>query len=184
MRLRREDHRQEPDADEAIFLSDRVVVRASRPGRIKTDLVVDLERPRSGEVDTTPRFGEIERRVLADIREETLEMMAPSGLSRHRADCEVPLPESPERTAAAFVTHAMDAGRRHPPLPLVGRGRGWGSCRTISPPMQRRSRSRRLGPGSRCITTPIRPLRGHLPREGEGRTSPMARLRYEPIAMR
>ena len=64
------------DVDEAIFLADRVVVLASRPGRVKSDLPIELERPRSFEVLTTPAFMEYKRRVLTDIREETLRLIA------------------------------------------------------------------------------------------------------------
>src|SRR3546814_673372 len=59
------------DVDEAIFLSDRVIVLSSRPGRVKTDLAIDLPRPRSYEIATTPEFAALKRRVLGDIREET-----------------------------------------------------------------------------------------------------------------
>jgi ABC-type nitrate/sulfonate/bicarbonate transport system ATPase subunit len=64
------------DVDEAIFLADRVVILASRPGRVKRDIVVDLPRPRAFDLVTDPRFMKIKREVLAEIREETLKVMA------------------------------------------------------------------------------------------------------------
>ncbi|MET3649052.1 ABC transporter ATP-binding protein [Phyllobacterium ifriqiyense] len=64
------------DVDEAIFLADRVVVLASRPGRIKKVMPIELERPRSFEVLTDPKFATYKREILADIREETLKLMA------------------------------------------------------------------------------------------------------------
>jgi ABC-type nitrate/sulfonate/bicarbonate transport system ATPase subunit len=64
------------DVDEAIFLADRVVVLASRPGRVKRDVAVDLPRPRAFDLLTDPRFMAIKREVLAAIREETLKVMA------------------------------------------------------------------------------------------------------------
>ena len=44
------------DVEEAIFLSDRVFVMTARPGRIKAEINVPLERPRSYEVKTTETF--------------------------------------------------------------------------------------------------------------------------------
>lgn len=67
------------DVDEALFLADRVVVMASRPGRIKTDVSVGFGRPRAYDIVTEPAFGEMKRHVLQDIREETLKVMALEG---------------------------------------------------------------------------------------------------------
>ena len=64
------------DVEEAIFLADRVIVLASRPGRLKRELKVDLERPRRYDVVTSPEFSSLKRGVLADIREETLKVMS------------------------------------------------------------------------------------------------------------
>src|SRR6185312_7638178 len=35
------------DLDEAIYLSDRVIVFTARPGRVKEDIRIDLPRPRT-----------------------------------------------------------------------------------------------------------------------------------------
>jgi len=67
------------DVEEAIFLADRVIVLASRPGRLKKDLKIDLERPRHFDVVTSPEFSNYKREILADIREETLKVMALDG---------------------------------------------------------------------------------------------------------
>lgn len=56
---------------EAVFLSDRVLVMTSRPGRILEDLEVDLPRPRTLETLNDARFGELAkhlRRVLYSTR--------------------------------------------------------------------------------------------------------------------
>ncbi|MHB1101769.1 MAG: ABC transporter ATP-binding protein [Devosia sp.] len=64
------------DVEEALFLADRVVVLASRPGRVKRIVPVELERPRRFDVVTSPEFSALKRQILADIREETLKVMA------------------------------------------------------------------------------------------------------------
>ncbi len=64
------------DVEEAIFLADRVIVLASRPGRVKKILPIAIERPRRFDVVTSPQFSAYKRKILADIREETLKVMA------------------------------------------------------------------------------------------------------------
>lgn len=46
---------------EAIFLSDRVLVMTSRPGRIQREIVIPLERPRHPDDLYTPRFLQLSR---------------------------------------------------------------------------------------------------------------------------
>ena len=46
--------------EEAVYLGDRVIVMAARPGRIRADVKIDLPRPRYGsDVKASPRFGEL-----------------------------------------------------------------------------------------------------------------------------
>ncbi len=45
--------------DEAVILSDRILVMKSRPGRVVEDVRIDLPRPRTLEMINTPYFGEI-----------------------------------------------------------------------------------------------------------------------------
>jgi len=52
------------DVDEAIFLSDRVVVLSPRPGRIRETFTVALPRPRGVDLLTAPDFVEIKRQIL------------------------------------------------------------------------------------------------------------------------
>jgi len=60
------------DIDEAVFLSDRVLVMTARPGKIKEDIRVGVERPRTFEILTTPEFFEYKSRLLEAVREESL----------------------------------------------------------------------------------------------------------------
>jgi NitT/TauT family transport system ATP-binding protein len=56
--------------DEAVYLSDRVVVMTSRPGRVKAILNVDIPRPRDLSVKRTPRFLELVDEIWKMIEEE------------------------------------------------------------------------------------------------------------------
>ena len=62
------------DLDEAIAMSDRVVVMSAGPAsRPIGEFVVDLERPRDvAEVRTTPRFIELHQAIWAVLRDEVL----------------------------------------------------------------------------------------------------------------
>ncbi len=62
------------DLDEAIALSDRVVVLSAGPGSHRIgEFTIDLERPRDvAEVRTTGRFVELHRAIWAVLREEVL----------------------------------------------------------------------------------------------------------------
>lgn len=63
------------DVEEAIFLADRVIVLASRPGRIKKDMAIEIGRPRTFDIVTDPAFSRYKKEILTDIREETLKVM-------------------------------------------------------------------------------------------------------------
>jgi NitT/TauT family transport system ATP-binding protein len=55
--------------DEAVYLSDRVVVMQARPGRIKEEVAIDLPRPRwEGDVKAEPRFAQLRSRLRESLR--------------------------------------------------------------------------------------------------------------------
>ncbi|MGD9000990.1 MAG: ABC transporter ATP-binding protein [Granulosicoccaceae bacterium] len=60
------------DIDEAVFLADRIVVMSASPGRIIEDIRVDISRPRSPDIITTPEYIEIKKHCLDVIRQESL----------------------------------------------------------------------------------------------------------------
>ena len=63
------------DIDEAIFMASRVAVFTARPGRIKTELAIELPHPRHYTVKTTPKFAEYKAVLTEAIREEALKAM-------------------------------------------------------------------------------------------------------------
>jgi NitT/TauT family transport system ATP-binding protein len=63
------------DIDEAILLGDRVHVMTARPGRIKERVEIDLARPRSVDLLTSPEFIAIKRRIMALIHDEAVRAM-------------------------------------------------------------------------------------------------------------
>ena len=55
--------------DEAIYLSDRVVVMQARPGRIKEEVTIDLPRPRwEGDIKADPRFAQLRAHLRDSLR--------------------------------------------------------------------------------------------------------------------
>jgi len=62
------------DVEEAVYLSDRVLVMSNQPGRIKTVVPVPLARPRPYDITATAEFLAVHRRVLASIREESIKI--------------------------------------------------------------------------------------------------------------
>ena len=63
------------DIDEAIFLSDRVYCMTARPGTIKAEIMVPLERPRQPSMRMSSEFLALRRGLMSLIREESLKAM-------------------------------------------------------------------------------------------------------------
>ena len=58
--------------DEAVLLSDRVVIMSPLPGRVKEIVPIDLPRPREA-ARVLPEFGRLRNHIWAAIRQETME---------------------------------------------------------------------------------------------------------------
>ena len=56
--------------DEAIYLSDRVMVMTKRPGRAKKIFKIPLPRPRDYEMRVTPEFNELKLRIWNELKDE------------------------------------------------------------------------------------------------------------------
>lgn len=70
------------DLDEAVLLSDRIVVLSRGPGRIQAELEVDLPRPRWDQsVRALPRFAELRHEIWSMLRHD-VEEDATGGLGR------------------------------------------------------------------------------------------------------
>jgi len=59
------------DLEEAVLLADRVIVITARPGRIKSDTIIDLPRPRIiDELRFDENFKQAEERIWMELRDE------------------------------------------------------------------------------------------------------------------
>jgi NitT/TauT family transport system ATP-binding protein len=63
------------DIDEAVFLSDRVLVMTARPGQIKLDVDIELARPRTFELLRSDEFTKYKYELLASVREESMKVI-------------------------------------------------------------------------------------------------------------
>lgn len=80
------------DIDEAILLSDRILIMSSGPGRILRDLEVGLPRPRSNTTIVEPEFLSLKKSCLDLIRIESLRAFEQLGLSHQSWDRMSPPP--------------------------------------------------------------------------------------------
>lgn len=56
------------DIDEAILLSDRIYIMSGRPGRIKTEIIVEKPKPRERDYILTEEFLEYKKQILELLR--------------------------------------------------------------------------------------------------------------------
>jgi ABC-type nitrate/sulfonate/bicarbonate transport system ATPase subunit len=64
------------DIDEAIFMANRVAVMTARPGRIKSDAIIDLPHPHHYTIKTAPQFSAYKARLTEEIRAESIRAAA------------------------------------------------------------------------------------------------------------
>ena len=60
------------DVEEALILGDRVMVMSPRPGSVKLELDVEIDRPRPKDVVTHPRFVELKWEIMSALRASTI----------------------------------------------------------------------------------------------------------------
>jgi NitT/TauT family transport system ATP-binding protein/sulfonate transport system ATP-binding protein len=60
------------DIEESLFLASRVLVMTARPGRIKSDIAIDLPYPRTYKIKTTAAFVALKERLTEEIRAEAI----------------------------------------------------------------------------------------------------------------
>jgi NitT/TauT family transport system ATP-binding protein len=58
------------DVDEALQMSDRILLLAHQPPQLVDIIMIDLQWPRRAEVISTPRFVELKRRCLGSYRQD------------------------------------------------------------------------------------------------------------------
>jgi NitT/TauT family transport system ATP-binding protein len=76
--------------NEAIYLSDRVIVFSARPGRVKQSVAIDIARPRKLAVKRDPRFLQFEDVVWNLIEDEVKKTILADRSSRGRVAAEQP----------------------------------------------------------------------------------------------
>jgi len=79
------------DIDEAIYLSDRVVVMGRRPGTVQMEVEVDLPRPRVGDdIATAERRASIRHQIMSAIHSEERGASSPIGVENVAATAHGP----------------------------------------------------------------------------------------------
>jgi NitT/TauT family transport system ATP-binding protein len=71
--------------DEAVYLSDRIVLMSPRPGRVQEIIEVDLPRPRTDAIRSDPRFTELTSYIWDALRTMIVRDESPDGESAEAA---------------------------------------------------------------------------------------------------
>ena len=102
--------------DEAVFLSDRVVVMSAHPGRIIRILDVDLPRPRTDATRTRPDFQALSQTIWKLIRDEVYRAATTAGRRPGRATDEF-TSYRPQKEATAMIWES----KRRDVIAMAGR---------------------------------------------------------------
>ena len=99
--------------EEAVYLGDRVIVMAAKPGRIRADVTIDLPRPRyASNVKASPRFGEL-CATLRQLLVDEQPAVATGSAATEAAPVTAPLPSSePERKTPSASEAATPPKRK------------------------------------------------------------------------
>jgi NitT/TauT family transport system ATP-binding protein/sulfonate transport system ATP-binding protein len=90
--------------EEAVYLGDRVIVMAARPGRIRADVKIDLPRPRyASDVKASPRFGELCGQLRELLRSEIEPKKAPTKAEPQKRQRQFKLTDYPNAVRALSV---------------------------------------------------------------------------------
>lgn len=65
--------------DEAVYLSDRVVIFSARPGTVREEVRIDLPRPRDLEVKRSPEFGRMVEYIWHQIEDDVRKAVSSNG---------------------------------------------------------------------------------------------------------
>jgi NitT/TauT family transport system ATP-binding protein len=76
--------------NEAVQLADRVLVMSARPGRIKKEIAVELDRPRDPSVIASPKFAHLVGQIWSELREESFKAL------RYEMGAKEKAPKSPD----------------------------------------------------------------------------------------
>lgn len=67
------------DVDEALILSDRILVMGTAPGKVRQDIPVAMARPRNPDIAFTPGYIDAKKTIANLIREESIRMFQGGG---------------------------------------------------------------------------------------------------------
>ena len=104
--------------DEAVFLSDRVLVFARRPGRLQESVEIELPRPRALAIKRTPEFVALRRSHLAADRGRRARQRDRGEGVTFRPRCPLPGPPIPDGVARSADPCFIPNKKRLPGAPL------------------------------------------------------------------